>query len=179
MKKNSIKIHKDKGILFWITGLSGSGKTAISRSLKNKIENKYGPTLILSGDDFRNTFTFKKYDFDSRLELAKKYLKFLKILIDQKINVVFAVIAMIAEVRKLNRKIFRNYIEIFINTEMKYLKKKNKKNLYKKNYINVVGRDIKAELPKNYDIKINNNFKKDINLLATEIFLKINKKIKK
>ena len=37
-----MKIYKNKGILFWITGLSGSGKTSIAKKLKNKIESKYG-----------------------------------------------------------------------------------------------------------------------------------------
>ena len=36
MAKKIIR-NKDKGILFWITGLSGSGKTTIAK--KNKKEN--------------------------------------------------------------------------------------------------------------------------------------------
>ena len=31
MKKNKIKLNKQKGIFFWITGLSGSGKTIIAK----------------------------------------------------------------------------------------------------------------------------------------------------
>ena len=34
MKK--IKKNKSKGILFWITGLSGSGKTSIGKKIKKK-----------------------------------------------------------------------------------------------------------------------------------------------
>ena len=47
------KLKKNKGILLWITGLSGSGKTAIAEKIKHNISNKYGPTLIMSGDDLR------------------------------------------------------------------------------------------------------------------------------
>ena len=43
MKK--LKKNKNKGILFWITGLSESGKTAIAK--KNQISKIYGPTLSL------------------------------------------------------------------------------------------------------------------------------------
>ena len=59
MKKK--KIYLNKGILFWVTGLSGSGKTTISRKIKKYIEENYGPTLLVSGDDIRNIFNFKKY----------------------------------------------------------------------------------------------------------------------
>ena len=42
-----------KGILFWVTGLSGSGKTTISKKIVKDIEKLYGPTLLISGDDIR------------------------------------------------------------------------------------------------------------------------------
>ena len=50
------KIDKNKGIVFWITGLSGSGKTLIAKKIGNEIKLKYGPTIIISGDDVRNIF---------------------------------------------------------------------------------------------------------------------------
>ena len=52
------EFKKDKGILFWITGLSGSGKTVIAEKIKDKIAHKYGPTLTISGDDLRKMFNF-------------------------------------------------------------------------------------------------------------------------
>ena len=51
MKK---KKDPDKGILFWVTGLSGSGKTSISKKIKKDIEKTYGPTLLVSGDDIKS-----------------------------------------------------------------------------------------------------------------------------
>ena len=50
--------NKKKGILFWITGLSGSGKTSIAKKIKKKITYLYGPTLELSGDNLRKIFKF-------------------------------------------------------------------------------------------------------------------------
>ena len=92
--KNLKKIDQKKGILFWVTGLAGSGKTSISKILRNKIEKRYGPTVVLSGDDIRNIFNLKSYDYSSRLEIGKKYCKLAKKLTDQNINVIFAVIGM-------------------------------------------------------------------------------------
>ena len=53
--KNLIKNH-NKGILFSILGLSGSGKTTIAKRIKKDIENLYGPTLLVSGDNLRKIF---------------------------------------------------------------------------------------------------------------------------
>ena len=33
---------KNKGRLFWITGISGAGKTTLGKKIKNKIELHYG-----------------------------------------------------------------------------------------------------------------------------------------
>ena len=33
------------GIVFWITGLPGSGKSNISKNIFSDIEKRYGPTL--------------------------------------------------------------------------------------------------------------------------------------
>ena len=81
-----MKINKKKGILFWITGLSGSGKTTIANKIKKDISKKYGPTIILNGDDIRNIFNLKKFDRKFRLKLALNYSKLCKSISDQKIN---------------------------------------------------------------------------------------------
>ena len=38
---------KSKGILFWITGLPGSGKTTIAKKIYKQIVQKYGLTLLI------------------------------------------------------------------------------------------------------------------------------------
>ena len=81
MKK---KFSKEKGILFWITGFSGSGKSEISYKIKKKIENKFGKTLIISGDNFRKSFHFKNYNKSSRIELGKQYINFYRCTLELK-----------------------------------------------------------------------------------------------
>ena len=58
---------KNKGIVFWITGLSDSGKTQIGKKVKKDIIKNYGPTILFSGDDIRNIFDLKKYTFKDTL----------------------------------------------------------------------------------------------------------------
>ena len=64
--------------LFWITGLSGSGKTSIAKLIHKSVIEKYGPTIEISGDELRNNFLFKNYDIESRKIYAKSYSKFCK-----------------------------------------------------------------------------------------------------
>ena len=74
------KIIKNKGFLFWITGLSGSGKSSLGKIFKKEVERDIGKTIILHGDDLRNILKLNKYDKISRLENGKKYCKLLKFL---------------------------------------------------------------------------------------------------
>ena len=39
------KINKNKGILFWVTGLPGSGKTLLANLIKKDIEKKFGKNI--------------------------------------------------------------------------------------------------------------------------------------
>ena len=49
------------GTLFWITGLSGSGKTTIAETRKKTITERYGQTLTIRGDDLRKLFNYNNF----------------------------------------------------------------------------------------------------------------------
>ena len=84
MKK--VKLNTDKGILFWITGLAGSGKTSIAREVKSKISESFGPTILVSGDDMRKIFDLTKYSQSERLKNAINFSKYSESITNQKIN---------------------------------------------------------------------------------------------
>ena len=44
-------IRNKCGIIFWITGLSGSGKSSIGNKIVKNLNKKYGKTIIIHGDD--------------------------------------------------------------------------------------------------------------------------------
>ena len=171
MKK--IKLKKNKGILFWVTGLSGSGKTRIAKRIVGDINKSYGKTIVLSGDDIRNIFKLKGYSYKERLDTVFKYCKLAKKITSQNVNVILAVIGMMEKLRNWNRKNQSNYVEIFIKSDLKKIIKAKKKKLYHKKISKIVGIDIKPEFPKKPHIKIKNNFDKDINYLSKEVVRKI------
>tara|TARA_B100001123_G_C15131707_1_gene955632 strand:- start:143 stop:661 length:519 start_codon:yes stop_codon:yes gene_type:complete len=162
-----------KGIVFWITGLSGSGKTGIAKNIFKNIEKEYGPTLHLSGDEARKMLRVKGYTKQQRYKIGLKYHKVCKKISDQGVNVLFDVVCLIEEIRKKNRKYLKNYLEIFIKADSKILIKKKKKFFYRVKTKNVWGIDIKPEFPKKPEIVINNNFKKTISQLSNSLLKKI------
>jgi adenylylsulfate kinase-like enzyme len=165
--------NNQKGTLFWITGLSGSGKTTIAEKIKKNIALKYGPTLTISGDDLRKLFNYNKFSRRHRLIYALSYGKFCEYITNKNINIIFSTVSLFHKVRSWNKSNINNYVEIYIKTDIRDVMKKKKKFFYKGNYKNIVGKNLKAEFPKSPDIIIQNNFKKTTNRLSKELLKKI------
>ena len=124
MKK---KLSKSKGILFWITGLSGSGKSTIAKLIKPKIIKKYGPTIIFNGDDLRKTLNFYNYSLKGRLNNGFIFSNLFKFITNQNINVIFAGVGMFHKLRNFNRRTIKNYLEIYIKSEIDQIASLGKK----------------------------------------------------
>lgn len=160
--------NNNEGILFWVTGLSGSGKSTIAKNIFYKIKKIYGPTLLIHGDNLRNIFKLNGYSLNERLMIGKMYIDLINLIIMQKINVIFTVNGLFHSLRNINKKKFKNYIEIYIKADLKKIFKKNKKrNVYSKK--NVWGVDLHPEFPKNPHIIIKNNFKNNLDFLSQKI----------
>ena len=176
IKKN----NQSEGILVWITGLPGSGKSTIAKKIKPKFVKNFGPSILLNGDDLRKSFRLSGYSKEARLRIGKYYINFLKYIINQRINVIFAVVGLFDELRDLNKKNFKNYIEIYIKTNFKHVSKYGNKKFYTNKSLkkNIVGYNIKPQYPKNPDIIVKNMKKNDIKKLDQDVFKKILKKFK-
>ena len=173
MKK---KFNKKKGILFWITGLSGSGKTTLGKAIHKDITKLYGPTIMISGDNLRKIFKLNGHKKEERLKLTNSYCQFAKYITNQKINIIFAVVSMFDKPRKWNKQNIKNYVEIYVKSDLKKIIRLRKKKIYhKKNIKNLVGIDIVPEFPKKPNIIINNFFSKSKEKISKELVLKIKK----
>lgn len=146
-----------KGILYWITGLSGSGKTTIGNRLYYKMKAKNENVVILDGDILKkiagNDLGYKR---EERLERAYRYCSLCKLLTDQGIHVIICTIAMFDEVREWNREHIENYVEVFLDVGLDVLKARNRKELYSGKKGDVAGVDVEIELPKAPDVVIKN-----------------------
>lgn len=167
---------KKEGIVFWIEGYSGSGKTTISKKIKKYIEQKCGKTILINGDDIRKIFNLYDYSKTGRYEVFKKYLLLTKLIVRQNINVIFTVVGLNKKYNQLLKKNFKNLITILIHSDIEKIKTIGLKKTYK-NKKNVVGINIKPSLPK-YQIIIKNDFKKSLDNLSLDLTDKIMKKLK-
>ena len=86
MKKN----NNNSGWCIIIYGFSGSGKTQISKEIKNKIESLLGKTIIFDGDEVRDFFSKIGLKFGYKLSDRDKTvvpkLELLNLILRQNIN---------------------------------------------------------------------------------------------
>lgn len=175
--KKKIKLNNKKGIVFWVTGLSGVGKTTISKKLIKLVEKKFGKTIVINGDDLRMIFELNKYDIKSRKEYVLQYSRLCKFLSNQNINVIMSVVGLFHHIHKWNRDNLDNYIEIYIKSSIDKITQYDQRGIYKKK--KVVGIDIIKQIPKKPHISIFNNFEKNQKFYAKKIFREITNIIKK
>ncbi len=151
-----------KGVLYWITGLSGAGKTTIGNYLYYILRQNQDNVVLLDGDILKaivaDSCTYTEEDRHNR---AHKYARLCKTLTDQGMVVICCTIAMFDDVRKWNRENNRGYVEVFLDVPMDVLKKRDQKGLYSSQARgltkNLSGVDMRTEFPKNPDITICND----------------------
>ena len=156
-------------MVIWIIGLSGSGKTYLANNLFKKMKGK---KIFVDGDDVRKHITYNlkysKKDREKNSQLISDLCKFLEI---KGFTVICSILSIFKNHQKLNRKKFNDYFQIFINTDISKLKKRNIKKIYSKT--NVVGKSIRFPKPYKSDIVIKNNFlpysEKKINQIINKI----------
>jgi cytidine diphosphoramidate kinase len=164
-------------MVLWLIGLSGSGKTTISKEILKKI-GRTVKFIHIDGDEFRNFFSKDLgFSLKDRKINAERISQLVSFLSRNKLNVIVSVLSNYPEWLKWNRKNIINYREFFIKTDLNTLFKRNKKNLYLSKKINVVGKDIKFIEPQNSDFIFYNDFKKDsIKKISNKIISFIPKK---
>jgi cytidine diphosphoramidate kinase len=158
MNKNKLK----SGV-FWITGLSGSGKTAIAKMFNSYLKKKYTKIIWLDGDQLRKKLKLfhnkNTFSFNFRIKLGKKYSRIARSYEKKGFFVIMSVMALSKEVFKFNRRHIKNYHEIYLNVPLSELKTRDPKKIYKNFQLgkikNVAGLDIEFEKPKKPSLVVN------------------------
>ncbi len=150
------------GCVYWVTGLSGAGKTTIGKMLYEVLKEKEKNTVFLDGDVLRTAFGDDLgYSREDRQKCAMRYARLCALLASQGINVICCTISMYDSVRDWNRSNIHEYREIYVKVPMEVLHQRNQKGLYSAagstSDIDLVGVTYEMEEPKNPDLILVND----------------------
>lgn len=158
------KFLNQKGVVIWLTGLSGAGKTTIALALNEKLEQKNFFTQLLDGDELRkginSNLGFSETD---RFENIRRTAEIAKLFVNSGIITICSFISPTHQIRKSTREIIgdSDYFEIFVNTPLDICEARDVKGMYKKvragEIKNFTGIDAIYEIPLDSDVEVETN----------------------
>lgn len=144
--------------VYWLTGLSGAGKTTIGRLWRDELRRSGETVVFLDGDEMRSVFGVGLgFSGADRRKLAESYGRLCALLSNQGVTVVCCTISMFHSVRAWNRANIPGYYEVYIQASMDTLRRRDQKGLYSQNADNVAGVGLQVELPDAPDLVLDNN----------------------
>ncbi len=144
--------------VYWLTGLSGAGKTTIGRLWRDELRRAGETVVFLDGDEMRSVFgAGLGFSGADRRKLAESYGRLCALLSGQGVTVVCCTISMFNSVRAWNRAHIPGYYEVYIQASMETLRRRDQKGLYSRNADNVAGVGLQVELPSAPDLVLENN----------------------
>jgi adenylylsulfate kinase-like enzyme len=149
------------GTVWWITGLSGSGKTTVARLVRDRLVACGQAALMLDGDVMRAVLDeAATHHTDDRRRLAFIYARFAREVAEQGIHAVCATISMFHAVRRWNRTNISRYREVYLRVPLSELESRDPSGIYRRARAeaggHVVGLDLPFEEPDAPDLVIDN-----------------------
>jgi len=124
---------KQRGVTIWFTGLSGAGKTTITKALAEELRTREVNFEILDGDIVRQNLTkglgFSKEDRDENI----RRIGFVSHLLTR--NGVIVLVSAISPYRAIRdevRQKIGDFIEVFVNAPLNVCEDRDVKGLYKR-----------------------------------------------
>jgi adenylylsulfate kinase len=125
--------HQQPGVTVWFTGLSGAGKTTISRAVEKTLKAYGCKVEVLDGDVVRQNLTkglgFSKEDRDENI----RRIGFVaNLLTRNQVMVLVSVISPYQQIRDEVRQRIGNFVEVYVNAPLEVCEQRDVKGLYKK-----------------------------------------------
>lgn len=124
---------QQRGVTVWFTGLSGAGKTTITKALTEKLKSEGYGIEVLDGDIVRENLTkglgFSKEDRDENI----RRIGFVANLLTRHgVIVLVSAISPYREIREEVKQKIGNFVEVFVNAPLAVCEDRDVKGLYKK-----------------------------------------------
>ena len=178
------ELIKQKPLLIWLSGLSGSGKSTIANELEKKLfENGY-LSYLLDGDNIRVGLN-KDLGFsdEDRKENIRRISEVSRLMLDAGLIVITAFISPFEEERELAKSLVKeeNYFLVHVDCSVEKCEERDVKGLYKKaragEIKNFTGIDSPYEIPKNPNLIVDTE-KESISESVDKIYTAITSQIK-
>ncbi len=154
------KLLNQKGIVVWMCGLSGSGKSTIANAAERVLHEQGRMTTILDGDNLRSGLNSDLgFTDNDRLENIRRFSEVAKLLVEQGVITFVSAITPRGELRDLARGILgKDMFEVFIKASYEACEVRDVKGLYAKaakgEIEHFTGKDGNFEPPVNPDLVI-------------------------
>ena len=121
------------GVTVWFTGLSGAGKTTISRAVEQRLKSYGQKSEILDGDIVRlNLCKGLGFSKEDREENIRRVGFLANLLTRNQVTVLVSVISPYRDVRQEVRERIVNFVEVYVNAPLEVCEQRDVKGLYKK-----------------------------------------------
>ena len=124
---------KQRSVMVWFTGLSGSGKSTIAIALERELHQRGLLCRILDGDNIRSGINNNLgFSAEDRVENIRRIAEVSKLFVDTGIITIAAFISPNNELRKMAASIIgeENFLEIYVSTPIEECEKRDVKGLY-------------------------------------------------
>jgi len=121
--------------VFWLTGLSGSGKSTIGQLAERKLFNEGLFVQLIDGDNIRSGINNNLgFSLKDRKENIRRISEISKLYLNSGIICINSFVSPTIEIRNQARKIIgdKDFREVFINTPLDICELRDVKGLYKK-----------------------------------------------
>lgn len=152
---------RQRGIVVWLCGLSGSGKSTIANAAERVLHQQGRFTTILDGDNLRTGLNSNLgFSDQDRLENIRRISEVAKVLVSQGIITFVSAITPRGELRDLARGLLgEDLFEVYVEATYEACEKRDVKGLYAKaargEIAHFTGKDGSFEPPQDPDLVLN------------------------
>lgn len=147
--------------VFWLTGLSGSGKSTIAKAVERSLFDQGYFVQIIDGDNVRTGLCSDLgFSLSDREENIRRIAELARLYLNSGVVCICSFISPTESIRKLAKQIIgaEDFSEIYINCSLKDCEQRDPKGLYKKarsgKISGFTGIDSPYEVPENPDFEI-------------------------
>jgi adenylylsulfate kinase len=151
-------MRQQKGVTLWFTGLSGAGKTTITRAVEQALRQQDYGVEILDGDIIRENLTkglgFSREDRDENI---RRIAFVASLLTRNDVIVLVSAISPYRVTREDARQKIGSFVEVYVNAPLSVCEERDVKGLYKKartgEIANFTGVSDPYEAPENPEVE--------------------------